>query len=898
MSGFAPYPSRGRGAARARGIIRGAGRGRVSTRSLRGINVELDENLMQNFHISPATQTFLAEIKQQELRLQRRTYEERLQDTLQKADEASDHVEKVEAMVEGGRSLTDHRVMVDNPGLDSKLKDMQSRIGTAKMSPGTLADASKNWMEALRGRFEADQEKFRYATLFNNLLTDWYDSAAHDVSASHDYIHVEERGVSRARADLVSVISQPRETDMQAFEAYLLALFSSESATSALTRTRSRLQRAGARITQMPIFLQELPQSIETLLVSDSLSVTDRAKLRDVLCDNLALADVCGVLNMMLTRLYSWSWESTTVEIHLQPLRTEKDGYSAYLGIDLLNALFLHHLGVCWQAEIKVALSSIYRDGEVWKEHSMSPPSNLDLSMIDDEDGPDGIVAVRTHVQEQHLFLTQFQSQGNPKKPPTSSHEPFMNNPTPLSDSSSKMLHVINADRITQDALHQDFCVAAGELPQFERMLPHDVILFTLAFFGVPQPWIDFFAKHLAVPLKFAGDETPISNVASRGIFGNDPFGAIYKEVVLFVLSFAINQSAEAIPNHRIRDTIYMWGLTARCERGWAELQRFAALLGISIDLSRSGSASTCRGAACALPNGNVHWGSLTANDESHGKFVVEYASIDAYVEKIRPLLSHEKSVKGWVSIWNEFNTSLVRDLGGVPVKGFGLAHLEAMVSAIRYAQNAALPGCDNGPCDHLRKMISDKYQMDDIPHGWFHFPMESGGLQVYDPVIQLMTIRDSLVANPEQAIHTQMETDKARYEALRQRWSWKSTSTPNLVPFMTFDAYKNLRELALPEWASQYRQLLDNPMPICIGNPLISSVGPLESNGQVDASIGTFRSMVSEEWHHVAPYWQWVVLLHGEEVQKRFGNLIIVDQQHVSLALMDHYRKSKVCLD
>lgn len=60
-------------------------------------------------------------------------------------------------------------------------------------------------------------------------------------------------------------------------------------------------------------------------------------------------------------------------------------------------------------------------------------------------------------------------------------------------------------------------------------------------------------------------------------------------------------------------------------------------------------------------------------------------------------------------------------------------------------------------------------------------------------------------------------------------------------------------------------------------------------------------RDLSNRGWKHIAawydmtPYWQWVTLIYGPELDERFGGLEMVDSRLLPLALSELFRGERV---
>ena len=139
-----------------------------------------------------------------------------------------------------------------------------------------------------------------------------------------------------------------------------------------------------------------------------------------------------------------------------------------------------------------------------------------------------------------------------------------------------KLLHLLVTEAHLNKTLHGTNTIVRTDLEWFGPSLPHESILTILAFFGVPQQWLDFFRTFLRMPLKFKEEESSTAELRTRerGTPISYALSALFGEVILFCMDFAVNQRAGGLFLYRIHDDLWFWDAeAAKCVAAWNEMR-------------------------------------------------------------------------------------------------------------------------------------------------------------------------------------------------------------------------------------------------------------------------------------------------------------------------------------
>ncbi|KIM41963.1 hypothetical protein M413DRAFT_10795 [Hebeloma cylindrosporum] len=295
-------------------------------------------------------------------------------------------------------------------------------------------------------------------------------------------------------------------------------------------------------------------------------------------------------------------------------------------------------------------------------------------------------------------------------------------------------------------------------------------------------------------------------------------------------MDFAVNQRANGLFLYRSQDTMWLWD--AEVEKildGWndSEMQKFAKLVGIKFDEGKTGAA--CVGPTC---DGFLKF------DVKEAKFVIDQEQVDFHIAELRRRLQSTKWVFGCVNVYNEYMAYLFENLGGIPANCFGETHTQAMIATFTRIQRT-VPHTKLGALEHLRKVLAERFGVQDIPDGYFYFPLASGGLGLQNVMLRTGQFANTRYAprrlmrranSPLCGIHAtppshlrpvgdeflaRIANDEMEYQQSKRLWEEWYTAVKGRGEFMSFEEYNGLRECGLPNWGDLYMEMLQVPRPM-----------------------------------------------------------------------------------
>ena len=526
------------------------------------------------------------------------------------------------------------------------------------------------------------------------------------------------------------------------------------------------------------------------------------------------------------------------------------------------------------------------------------------------------------------------------------------------------LLHLLITESLIHRHLHpeQAFTIIRSDFKWYGPSLPHASICTVLAFFGFTAHWIKFFKKFLAMPLRFEQDgKNGQVNLRKRGVPISHSLSDVFSESILFVMDFAVNQVAPSSYLYRLHDDFWFWGPRKTCVSAWTAMEKFASTMGIEFNMEKTGSVelrgtvgtdddelleprktkrlslskknystqidamkdeSTRTGAEdeenwedeadCAtdvptssiqgsLPEGDVRWGFLKL-DANQGRFVLDGTMLEEHIKELRHQLSCCNSVFSYIRAYNTYMRFFQNNFGK-PATAFGRKHIDDMLDALSRVQNELYP---KAITQHLREVVKSKFEVEELPDGFFYWPNELGGLELRNPFTSLCATRASIRRTPEKVLEKALIRDDVAYQSAKA--SFERGGSNRFVGkynydlrrkldvdrdhFMSKEEYLRHRELYSTNLGMAYRKLLSVPEEISPKEtPEITAwLKALEGPG-----AGRSKESFRARFDTMSPYWQWTLVEHGSDIVEKYGSVRIVDRNKIPVGIVSVLKAAKV---
>jgi hypothetical protein len=845
---------------------------------------------MASSEILSQTLSSITTIKLSQLQKQKTEYESRKRSLLEDVASETDTRKRAKALLDGTKQLPS---MTANPVIS--LDNLRRFVEQAEHDPSVSEYFLRDYEATLRNDLEVQSNKYEFASLYGKLVNEWTSAGKAD---EEGFEPVGREEMHEQRATWEEYVFKPKETDGAVIKAYLERIFLSGSkdvkrAYDVLVSSVQDFQKyaigTGTHFDEYSV-----GTCIKGMLRSDLLTDEKRATLRDFQGNSVVLSEIADVLNMRMATRSSWSWGEAQI---IEQRRNLNGRYRFYPDEDLLHAIFIYYIGRRFAVHLREALLAFMNSEGVWKPDAR-PISKEDVrrrKYFLAEEAPHSGVTVEGK-REKHfkdsIFLDQLPAEMQEVRG-SYGHE-MMAGDTRKGhvQVTQELLHMMETEILLSRKLARDMVVIRSDFKWFGPSIPHSSIFAVLEFFGVNSEWLDFFRRALEVPLRFKQDPADAEpQMRKRGTPLSTPLADYFGESLLFVLDFAVNQTAGTML-YRLHDDMWLWGEPEKCAAGWEAMVQFADVVGLDFNTDKTGSAVMATqgsevdaGVLEKLPKGDVTWGFLRLDPEN-GRFVINQAEVDKHVAELKLQLDACRTVFDWIQAWNVYGVRFFTNNSGRPANCYGRAHVDSMLATFQRIQ-ATLFGAESGGAgDHLKKMISSRFGVRDLPDGYVYFPVGMGGLGLQNPFVKLYLIRDQTVEEPEKLVDDFLEDEEAEYRRAKERFEDEGAGERTQSEwddlrgqeFMSHEEFVRYRERTSVLLFNTYNRLMAQPVE-----------KDVELRGEVKAALEG-----EDEWYALSGYDRWVVQLFCKDMLARFGGLNVVDKGLLPMGLMGMLRESR----
>jgi hypothetical protein len=218
------------------------------------------------------------------------------------------------------------------------------------------------------------------------LVTEWLSSeksvpAVGDIKMAESFEEIPSAKKLASRAEWEKNVFEPAAVDVPALKEYLKQLFivDAKEGLSAINDLRKKVEEFEASLSgAAQLTVHTLRWVIQGLQASDLLPNEKREVLKDFLGNDVILAEIGDVLSMRLSAVDRWSWGS---HVPLEQRRLVNGTFSIHMHEDVLQAIFLHYIGVKWSVFFKTAFLAL-RKQSLWRS-GITQVSNEDLKRRD-----------------------------------------------------------------------------------------------------------------------------------------------------------------------------------------------------------------------------------------------------------------------------------------------------------------------------------------------------------------------------------------------------------------------------------------------------------------------------------------------------------------------------------
>lgn len=832
--------------------------------------------------------------------------------------------EKLRLLVKGIRSWRSTDIAeypTSAPSHSAYLDNVERFLQQAQHDPSIGSSSLNEWESKLTQSLETEKVKFEYAELFGRLLTEWVEGESpkkrggaqaageNGEAIADEFERVGRKEMHEQRSIFESHVFNAKEADTVAIEAYLDDLFSlSNDSKSQITRVRENIKNFGETLFRYTTFgVDDLTLTIKALLASNHLPNEKRSTLKEFLLNKTVLVEVADVINMNLSSLPSWTYGTDAIAV--ETVRHLNGKYRVIMDEEILQAIFLEWIGLKWAVQFKEMFREIF-ESRAWKASS-KPLSKIENERRDfffgEKQGihspkkiisPITIEQTRRATQKTQFFMNQLPDNMNTvSRGYQDGEEDDQLSPT---QNKQSLLHIVTTECLLNTMLHNRFTVVRSDFSWFGPSLPHPSIITTLRFFGVAEIWLTFFQKFLSAPLRFITDGPSAAiQVRKCGVPMSHSMSDLFGEVLLFPMDYAVNQHADGLFLYRIHDDFWFWNEDpAVCVKAWKEMSRFASLVGLEFNYDKTGTVCVGQPPHADLPPGSIKWGFLKF--EESGQFVIDQSQVDIHIAELKlQLAACDNSLFAWVQVYNKYVSSFfVNNFGSPPAHCFGRRHIDMVISTLEHIQLELFPKHQGSVTSYLADAIQERFGVQNVPTGWYYWPISMGGLGVKSPFIPLYAARDDICVDPMLEFKELEAKDKQAYTIRKECWDSGVIKRPSILnqklhdePFMEYEEYILHRPQRFSNWHTSYEKLLKTPNSCHVG--LTTEIGAALNSVSV-AVNQTNREIQRGGWEGMDVYWQWVVACYGEGMVEKWGGLEVVRPGSLPVGMVEVW-KSKI---
>ncbi|KAE8446090.1 hypothetical protein EG329_012598 [Mollisiaceae sp. DMI_Dod_QoI] len=869
-----------------------------------------------------------------ELEKQRKAYARSKNAILAAAHEAPHQREKVLRLLEGVEDLNHAS---SSPSIDvSNIR----RFLFQSHYDSSIPDATLKDFEAqLLAHLDVQTRRLDLGRLYSRLLTEWLDSTNSneeqsiiDETESLDgsFEVIEKDRMKLLTEKFESVVFTPLETDTNDIVQYLDGLFLGDLGAKALERLRAATRADGDHILEgnavvnKAVFNQHtIRWCLNGLLANDLLRDDKKAILQEFLQDEVARAEICDVLNMKFADLDNWNWDAGPEGLPVEPRRQLNGKYRIMMDEDVLDAIFLHYIGMEWCVRMKYNLCQLGDMRGFWK-HKVNVPQEVKdrrrYFLGDSRSGAEGGISVdkaRQDMYREDFFLSQLPSSVTEGSGGYDDDAESIDSDFEFSKKSPKqvkqqLLRIIATEVELQKAIKGRVTVVQSDFQWFGTSISHNSIFAVLRFVGMDEKWIRFFQKFLEAPMNMGAvsDQTEQVQIRKRGVPFAHALEKFFGELILSFMDLAVNQEAGMLL-YRFHDDLWLVGEPEMCAKAWETMEHFSTVLGLELNKSKTGSVFLTREnelsyedseIVAKLPVGPVSIGFLNLDSKS-GDWVIDQRQVDAHVRQLSKQLANAPNVLSWVLTWNSCIGRFFSHTFGEPANCFGRAHVNAILETYQRIQDTIFPA--SNACKFLKELIEDRFGVTDIPDAFVFLPESLGGLGVRNPFISPFLVRDNVCESPSELVASYLKreaeayhnckrefeelTPQGRMRRLRIINAYGDTDPSTILEdpdtFMSMEEFVSCRESTSPELTSAWKELMEVPgrKEIVASTNVIRSLDSF-SILQPELSRSDIKSEMS-----------WILQMYEKELMEKCGGMSIVEKSLLPLGILKILRKKKV---
>ncbi|TIC93661.1 hypothetical protein CH35J_009042 [Colletotrichum higginsianum] len=329
--------------------------------------------------------------KIRELEKQRAQYETRKSAVLADADRHLDQGERISCLLGGVRDL--YRGGKDNNHNIGVVDNTEMLLAQARYDPSVPAHMLRSCEDLLRSKLDVQSHKLSMAHLYSSLVTEWMnpgepmegdgggggggggsEEQAAEEESSFEVIDRQKERLQSLCDQFEKVVFTPLETDEAEINEYLDSFFDTFEKKKVLETVREHVRKTSEALLQRgrPFNEKTLKQCIKGLLEQDLLSDDKQTMLREFEQNEVVLREIADVLNTRFADLETWDWDAGEEGVPVLPRQQLNGKYRIWMDEDVLQAIFIHYIGIRSCVGLKEALTRVVsgESGPFWRWHA------------------------------------------------------------------------------------------------------------------------------------------------------------------------------------------------------------------------------------------------------------------------------------------------------------------------------------------------------------------------------------------------------------------------------------------------------------------------------------------------------------------------------------------------
>ncbi|KAI1130400.1 hypothetical protein F5Y10DRAFT_236031 [Nemania abortiva] len=895
--------------------------------------------------------------KIRELEKQRNRYESRKNEVLSAAEEHPNDIRKrITQLLQGVKKLCEASLTND-----SRVRNIDLWLQQSSYDPSVPFQMLQSYEALLRSKLEVQSRKLSIGYLWSRLVTEWMNSStpmseAPDSDDESSDADRQEKHLQELCDKFEKVVFTPLETDEAKIEEYMENLFSGDEAAKALRSLRRHISLYELDSDE-PFNRDTLRWCINGLLAEDLLSDEKQNILREFLESPVVLDEIADVLNLRIADFDNWSWEAGEQGIPVLPRPQLNGKYRIWMDEDVLQAIFIHYVGIKNCVELKKALTKFLDSREgTWDWTAGKNMSSVDRMRYEYFAGrrmtyDSTVGTTRSDLYRDSFFLSQlptsvttigknraYANDGAAQEDDEDEDERSKQRNEKANENvniKQKLLRTLATEAMVNRTLYGEAAVVQSDLQWYATGLSHSTIFTVMRFLGFSDRMVSFYRKVLQAPLNMVSipGESPTGEprIRQRGVPMAHAPEKLIGEMILFIMDLAVNK-ATGMLLYRLHDDLFLCGEPSRCAQAWKEMEKFAGIMGVEFNENKTGSVyltspekSRDAGIEETLPKGSVRIGHLLLDGES-GEWVLDQIQIDEHVAQLRKQLAACNNVLDWVKTWNSCIGRFFSHTLGEPAYCFGLKHVDSVLQTYQRIQGVLFKpasrsaegeesqsGIEGNVVDYLKSKIEERFGVSDLPDAFIFLPERLGGLGVKNPFIPYLAFRNRFLSSeedssPDSIMQKYLADEKTEYEEFQKKVAKLSS---------TEDRLRHIQTIYLGDVRAEYAQIILEG--VLAGDDVWSFEEYTRHRESTSHLLKVAYSKLLEVPHHKGAdldrfvtkamssagikdvddpkvlQIKWVLQLYQDELKERWGGFRLVDEKYLPLGLLAMMRRKGV---